>query len=772
MLGILDFPVGSPANTAYSIARSLRFNSPDSAYLTRTPGAAGNRRTFTLSMWVKKIGQATRMTLIDGYASSAGHVWEFQTDDTLLLYQWGTGPVTVSVQTNRVSRDPSGWMHWMLVIDTTQATAANRVAMYMNGQAVSFSGSPTYPALNDQLYIGNNIAHNVGRRGDGSFYFSGYIAEIHYVDGSALSPSSFGETDATTGEWKPKRYTGSYGTQGFYLPFSDNSGTTSTTLGKDTSGNSNNWTPTNFSVTAGSGNDSLTDTPTSNYCTLSTLPVVGSLGTVTQSGLSFQSTVSGYRYAYGTFGFTSGKWYFEVTIDSSNGSGNNQGAGIASLTDTAKNFILDCFATSTTSSRKLVDDSPSGSYGSVSAGTVLGVAIDADNGKAYLAVANTWIDSSSPTGGTGGYSLVSGHTYAPVARAYNSGISSFNFGQRAFTYTPPTGFVAVCAENLPTPAIAKPASYFDGKLYTGSGAAQSVTGVGFQPDLVWLKNYSGSTRNHVLADSTRGTGIYSSSSATSAETSDAQSVAAFNSDGFSVGTFALANTNTESEIAWLWKEGATPGLDIVSYSGDNTSNRAISHSLGVAPHFAIVKRRDSTSKWWAWHRSLAGATSFLDLSATSGPSTTNTPWGTGSWGASSFMVTNNGTENANGTGATYIAYLWAGIAGFSRFDTYKGNASSDGPFVFCGFRPRFVLVKRADATAADWVLLDSARNGRNPIDSQLFPNTTAIASTSTTVDFCANGFKIRNTGSAYNASGVSYIFAAFAEMPLKYALAR
>jgi len=268
----------------YQISRSVRLRSSASAYFNRTPGSATNRRTMTLSMWQKR-GEF-------GSTQEPAIMWAGTNSSNYTLFRWGdgvgnsdskfklnlnmyTGSTNINLITTPVYRDPSAWYHIVLSIDTTQATAANRVRLYINGTEVTAFSSATYPSQNLDLLFNSTNAHEIGRFNFGS-YLDGYLTEINFIDGQALTPSSFGETDILTGVWKPKKYTGTYGTNGFFLNFSDNSSNTATTIGKDYSGNGNNWTPNNISVTSGSTYDSMLDVPTlwadggngrGNYCT-------------------------------------------------------------------------------------------------------------------------------------------------------------------------------------------------------------------------------------------------------------------------------------------------------------------------------------------------------------------------------------------------------------------------------------------------------------------------------------------------------------------------
>ena len=318
------------APTGYNIERSLRFNSSDSAYLSRTPASAGNRKTWTWAGWVKRSKSDSFNAEVFG-AGSNNLSLSF-IGDSVNIYEYN-GSILWQRTSTAVYRDFSAWYHVTIAYDTTQSTAANRVKIYVNGIEITAFSTNTDPSLNYDGYVNSAIAHYICRQTANNRYFNGYLADIHFIDGQALTPSSFGEFD-TNGVWQPKAYAGSYGTNGFRLDFSDNSAATATTLGKDRAG-SNNWTPNNFSVTAGAGNDSLVDSPTNygtdtgaggevrgNYCTLNPLSLRPNI-TLANGNLDYTLTsVASPPYAaLSTIAPSSGKWYTEITLTSSASAG-------------------------------------------------------------------------------------------------------------------------------------------------------------------------------------------------------------------------------------------------------------------------------------------------------------------------------------------------------------------------------------------------------------------------------------------------------------------
>lgn len=772
----------------YQISRSLRFNTPDGTYLNRTPASAGNRKTWTWSAWVKRSSLTTTQQLFTSRPTSSPYalIYFDSTNNNLSYDDTGSFGFTTSA----TFRDVSAWYHIVISIDTTQATSTNRIKVYINNVAQTFSSS-NYGTQNFDTQINTATEHKIGTY-SGEF-FSGYMTEINFIDGQALTPSSFGYYDSNTGVWTPTRFVGTYGTNGFYLNFSDNSNTTAATLGKDYSGNGNNWTPNNFSVSAGAGNDSLVDSPTSygtdtgvggevrgNYATMNALQK-GSFVTLTNGNLDSAVGASDGK-VLATIGMSSGKWYAEV----SNFTGSPT-VGIATGASTLSSFTGgDAYSWGYYPSGSKYTNGSSSAYGASWTTTdTIGIAFDADAGTL------TFYKNGSSQG-TAYSSLTSGPYFFSNGNSANT-LCSWNFGQRPFAYTAPSGYKALCTKNLPTPTIGATSTtlatkYFNPVLYTGNGSTQTISGVGFQPDLVWIKCRS-NARNHVLGDVLRGPTYRLSSNLTSAESNVTNGITAFTSDGFSLGDDGQANNLNETEVAWNWKANGsgstntagsitstvsantTSGFSVVTYTGTGVS-ASVGHGLGALPQMIIVKRRNSTADWAVYHRTL-GANTYLFLNSTAASASVSNYWqyttSPGNPTVDWFGVI--GGYEVNVSSATYVAYCFAEVAGYSKFGSYTGNGSTDGPFVFTGFRPAFVLTKRTDSTG-DWQLMDSSRDTYNVSNKALFPNTSDAETTGYSKDFLSNGFKIRDSGASLNASGGTYIFMAFASAPLKFSLAR
>ncbi len=728
--------IGNPlllSDEGYQISRSVRLRSSASAYLSRTAGTPTNANIWTLSGWVKRGTLSTRGTLLCGGSNNVNYIAfnDTGTTDYFGLTYANTPSQLVNVMTTQVFRDPSAWYHLMVVYDSTSATSTitgsstDRVRLYVNGTQVTAFSATSGPSQNTSVNINAASAVlNIGRRNvtSADSYFDGYLTEVNFIDGQALTPASFGETDALTGVWKPKKYTGTYGTNGFYLNFSDNSSNTATTIGKDYSGNGNNWTPNNISVTSGATYDSMLDVPTlwadggngrGNYATLNPVSSLSSGITVSGGNLNFLGASASAYGSPATMLLTSGKWYFEVTA----GSVASRYPVIGVQTESTA-FLSSGFPGGYSANgfgygsdgNKFVNNGAAASFGSTfTSGDVIGVAIDIDAGKVWLAKNNTWQASGDPAAGTNpAYSPTAGTALYPCVGTYNgAGTHSANFGQRPFTYTPPSGFKALNTGNLPEPVIKKGNQYFDVRTRAGTSTATTISGYAFAPDLVWIKIRSG-TERHVINDTVRGAQKQLASNTTAAEdTSSTGALTAFTSDGYSLDSDlsrGSVNNSAYTYVDWAWKEGATPGFDIVTYTGTGSAQN-ISHSLGVTPAMMIVKARSLAGEnWQVYHKNMAASpqTNQLLLNSTAAVQSA-TVWNNTAPTSSVFSVSGGGPVGSNGQ--TYVAYLFAEVAGFSRFGSYTGNGSTDGPFCFTGFRPRFVMVKRTDV-ADSWGMFD------------------------------------------------------------------
>ena len=386
-------------------------------------------------------------------------------------------------------------------------------------------------------------------------------------------------------------------------------------------------------------------------------------------------------------------------------------------------------------------------------------------------------------------------TFFPTFAQYSTVSSATTFGQRPFAYTPPTGFVALNTFNLPTPTIGATASsqaneYFDVTTYTGNGTAgrvitmSNMTNVGF----AWVKIRSGAD-DHRLANTVTGGNKHLKSNATDAESTSTNMIQAFSSNTFTIGSDTGVNANSSTYVGWVWANdgtsgstntagsitstvsaNTTAGFSIVTYTGTG-ANATVGHGLGVAPSMVIVKARSTTGNWCIWHTKLTSGAYALFFN-TDAQDNYPTIWNSTIPTSTVFSIGTASGTNVNGQ--TQVAYCFAQIAGYSAFGSYTGNGSTDGPFVYTGFRPRFVLVKESSAAGNNWVIYDTARDAYNECSKILYPNASNAEFDGSTVnlDILSNGFKPRDNWGGNNNSGNTYIYMAFAENPFKYANAR
>ena len=467
-------PVGFGASGGgYKVQRSVRLRAAASAYFNRTLGTATNRRRSTLSMWVKR-GSLGRNTFFGSYVSGSDRAFlEFDSSDRLNIDDFfGGGQSTLKTST-AVFRDTSAWYHIVLVYDTANATAEDRTIIYVNGSRITSWANNTICGQNIDPGVNGPRAHFVGALGSGTSYFDGYITEVNFIDGQALTPSAFAEQDPTTRMWVPKKYTGTYGTNGFYLDFSDV--TSTTTLGYDKSGNGNNWTANNISLTSGTTYDSMLDVPTlwadggngrGNYAVLNPLDNSQGAGVIADGNLKVSYSASG--RGLGTIFVDSGKWYAEFTAGQVSTATNADAAGVCGVGTTSA--VLRGYAPN----GQYYNGSAWAAYGATyTAGDVIGVAVD---------VASQTLEFFKNGTSQGQKTSIGLSTLAFVAWAQGASGNNIvvNFGQRPFAYTPPTGFKALHTGNLASDTVTASGSFTgnasaDGPFVWCNGAPETLT---------------------------------------------------------------------------------------------------------------------------------------------------------------------------------------------------------------------------------------------------------------------------------------------------------
>ena len=816
------------ANFYNGVAKqSLRFDDGSSAYLTRTPSSASNRRTFTFSAWIKRgvldannVGGSNDTPIFS--AGSNGQPFDVLrtmsqlTDgaNILMLYANPSGATDYSEETNASIRDTSAWYHIVMAVDTTQSTAGNRVKFYINGTLQTAVGQNYAQIPEDHdFHFNNTVAQEIGRNsGNTGRYFDGYMAEVNFVDGTQYDASYFGETK--NGVWIAKTPNVTYGTNGYRLQFK-NTGTgtaSASTIGADTSGNTNHFT--SAGIVASDCN--MPDSPENNFCTMNSLDKQSQV-TLSEGTLKVRTSTTGGGYKVRGTMQLSGKVYFEGLIGAVGGDIGSwfgiadNSDGITDFNSSRRNGLY----YNASDFRKAVDGSFSViSSGALSANDIIGLAYNFDDNEFSIYRNNSAVLTNATFTNDVGFS--------PIADLYRNDSTDtgfiFNFGQDSsfagaktaqgnkdgngigdFYYAPPSGFLAICSANLPEPTISPNAltqadDHFNTVLYTGNATDDTAIAVDFQPDWTWIKKRSGA-QEHVLFDSSRGATKRLFSNLTNAESDEATSLKAFTSSGFTLGTHSSVNDNTETFVAWNWKANGgttttndasstgvgsqdsvyqantTSGFSIVLYTGTG-SNDTFAHGLGVAPKWIIHKKRNGAQHWVHYHVGIGNTRSVLfNTDAQNSASAVN--FNNTSPTSTVFSL---GTDAyANASGDTYVAYCFAEIEGYSKFGSYTGNATStpaDGTFVYTSFKPLWLMVKRTDLTG-QWRIYDTKRSPINYMDELLSADASdAEAEGSTSrVDFLSNGFKFRGSASGTNKDGGTYIYMAFGSS-FKYANAR
>ena len=840
----------------HQISNSVRFNSGTPNLLHRTPASAGNRQVGTVSLWMKSsynFIQSANANLSIFVAGTSGN----QTDALRVLYMYQDFLRASSTEANfNVSsdklRDPAAWFHLV-----AKLTGGNLVH-YVNGVQVSTHSVSGDTALND------DVAHIIGSRATNGpdSNFEGYMTEVCVIDGTAHGPDSFGETKE--GMWIPKDPSGlTFGSQGAYLQMKNSAvGTASAnTMGADTSGNNNHFTTVGFAAS-----DHMKDSPTfgedsdGNFCVMNTIGLTG-LGTAaanhtdtTEGGLAVHVDAGGGMGTMGLHSSTGGKWYWEVRIVT------YQDGGILGITNDTFNSDVEIGYNSPASGlladaigyyfdngnllSGVQDGGTTSSYGAkVAAGDIIGIAVDVDNGKIWFAENNSFQNSGNPATGANAARGASGTigaamdfttaTWFPAVGDWSAADADvvFNFGQDgtfagaisaagnadgngngSFKYAPPSGYLALCTANLPTPAADPksgnpPSKFFSPYIWTGNGQNRNITiASDKKPSLTWIKQTTDGTLawnvwTHAYVgfngdpDSflvTNTTALISADQGTSGPFTAAPSATAL-----PISVYANVNANTKTYVGYAWsmnggsnstnEEGsvdsevdanATVGQSIVAWTGTNNSfGNAITvgHGLDAAPHMIVVKQLTGNADEWNMYHHAVGpgsgstaAHSSLTLNSNAALYSNQSYKGFGGTLPTATVFTVDG-NNLNRASATLFALCCTSKDGYSRFGRFEGNGNANGTFVNCGFQPATIWLKSIDSTS-DWLVYDNKRLGYNVDNNSLSINSTASQTTTDMVDIVSNGFKARIATDPNVAE--TYIYCAWAEAPFKYAVGR
>jgi len=804
--------VGASGQQGYQISRSVRLRRSATGYFTRVAGTPTSQNVWTLSMWVK-LGTMTNGCFFG--ANQAGNPNESikwtgpeEGGASQIYYQSATAGGTHNLTRVIVNnfRDPSAWYHLVFQKNASAAAGTGCFLAWVNGVAVTFTGGYTGTQASVPNYINTTgSTFNIGAIGSANS-LDCYMTEVNFVDGQALTPSSFGETNSITGVWQPKKYTGTYGNNGFYVNFSDNSAATAAAIGKDYSGNGNNLTPNNISVTAGATYDSMLDTPTryadggngrGNYAVMSPLFTAGQAETSitrSQGNLVITSGNTGNWAGTGStisFGMTS-SFYAEVQLFT----GTFQGHAFG-VVKTSDHVALNQRTSASPYSGICINHQGAvyrngtniANVAATTNGDVISIAFDGPNSQVIFKKNNaTWYTVTS----------VPVEEYVFYGYISDASYQIWNFGQRPFNYSVPTGFNALNTQNLPATTITKGNQYFDVLTYTGATGDQTVSGLQFAPDLIWGKSRTGSNNHHIQSPlltwtgSTAWMGFLETNTTAIEQNTGGGDYQNITSTGYSViGDNGRTGANGTTYVSWNWNGGGstvtntsgsissqvranpTAGFSVVKYTGTG-ANATVGHGLGVAPKMLIVKNLSAVSSWLIWHTAFAG-TEYI-LFDTSAKTSLAAMWNSTVPTSTVFNIGTN--ANTNGSTNKFIAYCWAEVAGYSKIGTYTGTGNADGPFVYTGFRPKFVIVRAFSTGLRDWLMYDTSTSNPYNIgsDGPLIANSTDVTSYDSSsyqsFDILSNGFKPRASTTNMNASGETHLYMAFAENPFKNSLAR
>ena len=736
------------------IQRSLSCDGGDSPKMTRTFGTNTSNTTKTISFWMKRgsLGSTEGMqnifcTALSGYIEGRLRI---NTDDTLQFEDRDASGGTSDGrrQTSAKLRDTSSWYHIILALDSTQGTEADRAKIYINGTQATISADRTISQNYSFSFMRSSAENYVGEGTNEGSHLDAYLAEVNFIDGQQLDPSYFGFTDSQTGMWMPKRYEGTYGNNGFHLEFKDNSSTS--TLGKDTSGNGNDFTTNGFSVTAGKDDDSMFDTPTNNFPTFN-LSNRSSGPTISKGNLRmYYNYKPASKTTRTTFRFPkSGKFYYEWQNEESSSNPGRWQSTIGNVVDIATNsvdinasnnanFVSYSYGGSIWNGTTHVSSSWDGTTRSWYSPERAAWAVDCDTGNIWLGrvasdgTTQWWASDGSATGNpskflnpTCAIDKDKSHEYAPIACWHEGGGASstafainINFGQHSFLGTIPDGFKTLSSANIqPDPSIntiVRPQKNFDTSLYSnGGGSAVNVDTLEFKPDLIWVKSRN-ATADNGLYDSVRGENNRISSNLTQDDSSVTGPVQA--NSGFSVAGTSYYNPSgsagASTFVAWCWKAGGnsnTFNIDGVGYATaaaaglDGGAATPTGASVNTKAGFSILKYNGTANQSISHGLSKAPE---LTIEKELSNSTAWTVTTTEIDGSLDYLYLNTTDAKANytvdvptsslvdiGRNNECIMYMWHSVPGYSKIGNFTGNGSADGSYVHLGFKPAYNIEK-------------------------------------------------------------------------------
>ncbi len=827
MFGSQWFGSGAAGSGSYTVSNSFAFfRANDEAMQRQLSSTSTSTTKMTLSAWIKRsvIGTASQgiFAANNGVAAGSGGHDAFIFNSIDQINMWLGAGNNADITWSPKFQDTSAFYHFVLAIDTTQSTDTNRVKLYVNGVQVTDTSSANWPA-EDQVFrgfaytgsgtaptqvLGTDVDHSsTSSRNEAGFVLAG---DCIFIDGTAYDPTSFGEINSDTGIWTPiDPNSVTYGNNGFRLQFKETgTGQNASGMGADTSGNDGHFALLHSSTITAAKNRQVdvttndADSSLGNYGRINpeAVNVAGNNDVTISLGNLKGVYVADYVAQFSIARLTSGQWYWETKVSGVNlaSTGVLAGTYYGSLDTSANMNSTGIYYYNPYSGNKMKDGSGT-SYGSgASADDILQCAVDLDNNKIWWGLNNTWQASGDPAAGTNAaYTDLTDTDYTPVLGYGSAGTIELNCGQQTLSYTPPTGFKTLNVANITTPTVPKSTDQCEPLQYTGTGSELEISSLSFQPGFVLIKNLD-ATDDWMLFDNVNGATKHWSPNRSDLGgiVTTAQSLKSFDSDGFTLGTFAQVNTSAEKYLAFNWKTGssgtvtngmtkisdssqtnitraANPdnGLSIIQFTG-NGSASTILHGLGKKVEFMFVKATNKNSVSICWHKVMP-ARGYIGFATESqeyvwgddrqwGPDPT--AGGTTSIGVGTHTFT-------NGSGDTLSAYVFVEIPGFNRISSYVGNGTTDGPFVWTGMRPSMIWIKSIDTTA-NWAVYNDVQTTNaygNPTDRslRLSSNETDANLGSSPFNIYSNGFKSLTGASEHNASGQEYMFIAWARSPFE-----
>ena len=791
LLGAAGFPV---ADLGTEISNSLRFAGGQK--LSRAFGQ-NHDLNCTISLWLKRGKLSSLQTVFVLDTGQNGIPIRFTSSNEFVSIRQDSGTQTTHEGN---FRDTGAWYH---ICMTNHKCWVNGVEIT---SGTWISGSENQDDMTIGCYGDNNSQH-----------FDGYIADFYYFDGSHLNQNCFGRYNED-GVWVPKTAVNTngtaltaanYGDNGFHLDFADSSDP-----GNDVSGNNHDFTASGFDTSAVSSSNisndvGIPDTPTTLYPTYN-FPACHSSQTLSNANLA--TSASSYTFAPATISIPADcgkKFYWEVTVTNVSG---NPTIGMTDPTQrvgqqSAYNWVwaptLEDIESPQGNISNLVDTGVS--TVNTASGTTYMFAYDADTQNVWIGDNGNWYkrDGAAGVGNPGAGTnpflttsdncIIDGNTYAPCTAGSSAGTTAYemNFGQFDFQHTMPTGFERLKSDALPEPTIKDGEKHFKAITYAGNGTDnRAITDLEFQPDFLWIKQRTDNGVDHYLTDAIMGADRFLRSNSVNPMNTTSDGVKSFDSNGFTLATGSMVNENNKNYVAWAWNAGGTSvtntagdrqatvrantdaGFSIIDFIGDQDDS-TVGHGLNQAPDFVIAKCRGVGQTAWQMYWSVLGVDKFLNF--TTGAATTSSGfWGSASdWNSTTCGIgPNDAHHNKDAEGMRW--YAWHNVEGFSRFGDYTGNGSADGAFVYTGFKPAMLIIKRENSSD-HWAMYDNARDTDNPVTRQLKPDLPSSSSngadnnsSNNAVDFLANGFKIRTSDSRINgnASGSNhYVYACWAEHP-------